>query len=111
MGLLEAIKSPLQDIIHCRANQKDSSDISKGNNKAAKEAKKATLSILQAPLIPSLDFLPLQYPPSELTEGQNCRFILIPEGWLLSPDDKLHLPDAFQWKILNPPASGHPFRG
>ena len=100
--LLEAIKAPKEvAIIHCRVHQKDQSDITKGNNMADREAKRAAQNVLQAPLIPSLDSSSPQYSQSELKEGQTRGFTLTPEGWLQSPDAELLLPEASQWKILN----------
>lgn len=50
LDLLEAVKFPKElAIIHCKAHQKDPTEITKGNSRADKEAKRAAESILQAP--------------------------------------------------------------
>lgn len=102
LGLLEAIKAPEEvAITHCRAHQKDRSDMTKGNNTADREAKRAAQNVLQAPLIPRLDSSTPQNSQSELKEGQTRGFTLAPEGWLQSPDAELLLPEASQRKVLN----------
>ena len=112
LDLLEAVKLPKEvTIIHCKAHQRDSSEITKGNKKADREAKKAAQRILQAPLIPNLNASPPQYCDLELKEGKSRGFTLTPEGWLQGPDNKLLLPEASQWKVLNHSPPGHPPRG
>lgn len=75
-------------------------EISRGNHKADKQAREAAQLSIQAALSPTFTPMTPQYTEEEIQEETNMEFTFIPEKWLKSPKDKLLLPRALQWKVL-----------
>ncbi|GAB0208149.1 protein NYNRIN-like [Grus japonensis] len=106
MKLLQAVLQPKKGaIIHCRAHQKGSSNIIKGNRRADTAAKEAALRRLgvEGALIPE-HHLNLTPPPEytekedQLAEQLDCT--KIEQGWWVTPLKQLLIPERMMEFVL-----------
>jgi ribonuclease HI len=104
LKLLDMVLLPQQmAVIHCPGHQKMDDPIALGNKKvdtAAKEA--AQQHYIQGTLLWKQSLLPPErhyYLPSETQRASSQDYCLDHQGWGISPEDKLLLPQSLQWKV------------